>query len=303
MGLYYRVNRCYQPVRFYLRRNISSMKPLILSGTLALYSLSAMGQAKEYSQAVISTTTNVISSEEEEPSTQEGRGGMNFRNMMDGETRSVTYVKNGLVKTTLRSEMGRSTVYRDNPAKTTTMVIEMMGSKNAYRATDAEQAEMQRRRDSMMAERRRRDNPNATGERPAPPPVEVAYSSETKKIAGYVCRKAYLVTTRFAGIRDSSAVWFTPEFKVKDLLTTGGLNSLPGMRNMTGSLTGLDKIDGFVMGYEMRMGRNRRMEVEVTKVELDKNIDNKEFDIPSSLEIKPMSEMQNMFGGGMRGRN
>jgi hypothetical protein len=83
---------------------------------------------------------------------------------------------------------------------------------------------------------------------------------------------------------------------------------MPGMMgNMSPTLNGIEKLDGFVMRYEMNMRRNRRMEVEVTKIELNKNIDNKEFDIPKDIELKPMKEMSNMFGGGrggyMRGRN
>jgi hypothetical protein len=76
------------------------------------------------------------------------------------------------------------------------------------------------------------------------------------------------------------------------------MNSMPGMGNMMPALNGLDKVDGFVMRYEMKMRRNRRMEVEVTKVDLTKEVEAKEFDLPKDIEIKPMSEMQNMFRGG-----
>ena len=79
------------------------------------------------------------------------------------------------------------------------------------------------------------------------------------------------------------------------------------MSNMAPTLNGLEKLDGFVIRYEMNMRRNRRMEVEVTKIVLDKEIDSKEFDIPKDIEMKPMKEMGNMFGGGrggfMRGRD
>ncbi|HAN65253.1 MAG TPA: hypothetical protein DCQ34_02740 [Chitinophagaceae bacterium] len=61
---------------------------------------------------------------------------------------------------------------------------------------------------------------------------------------------------------------------------------------------GFEKVDGFVMGYEMNMRRNRKMEVYVTKIELNKEIADKEFDLPKDIDIKPMKEMQSMFGGG-----
>jgi hypothetical protein len=47
----------------------------------------------------------------------------------------------------------------------------------------------------------------------------------------------------------------------------------------------------------MNMRRNRKMQVEVTKIDLQKDIADKEFDIPKDFEVKPMKDMQNMFGG------
>lgn len=272
-----------------------------------------IAQPKIYNQAFIKTTTNIIAPEEEavENIAQEPRGGMNFRNMMDGETKFETYLKGELVKTSIKSEMGKSTIYRDNAKKLTTTILQMMGNTNGFFATDEDMANMQKRRDSMMAERRKADT---TGARRMPQmernqgPVEFSKTGETKKIAGYNCIKAYLITTRLLGIKDSSTIWYTPEFKLNNVLSTGGMNVMPGMGNMMPGLNGVEQVDGFIMRYEMKMRRNRRMEVEVTKVELNKDISDKEFEIPKDIEIKPMSEMQNMFrgpggGGFMRGRD
>jgi len=96
-------------------------------------------------------------------------------------------------------------------------------------------------------------------------------------------------------------VWYTPDFKIENMSTTGGMSALPMMGNMIPQLNGIDKIDGFVMRYEMNMRRNRRLESVVTKIDLEKNIDDKEFELPKDIEIKPMKEMQNMFGGGRGG--
>jgi hypothetical protein len=288
----------------------------ILLPILSLFVAStAFAQPKIYNQAIVNTTTNIIAPEEEavENIAQEPRGGMNFRNMMDGETKFVTYLKGDLVKTTIKSEMGKSTVYRDNSKKLTTMVMEMMGSINGFFATDDDMANMQKRRDSMMAERRKADTNMAK----RMPPMErnqgttdISVTGETRKIAGYNCIKAYLITSRILGLKDTAVIWYTPEFKLNNVLSTGGMNSMPGMGNMMPALNGLDKVDGFVMRYEMKMRRNRRMEVEVTKVDFTKEVDAKEFDLPKDIEIKPMSEMQNMFRGGpgggggfMRGRD
>jgi hypothetical protein len=224
--------------------------------------------------------------------------------MLDGETKFITFLKNDLVKTQIKSEMGKSTIIRDNSKLLTTTIIEMMGNKTAFQGTDEEQAAMQKQRDSMMAERRKRDT--TSKQRPniekSNIPVEISYTAETKKIAGYNCKKAFLISTRFLGSKDTATIWYCPDFKLQNVLSTGGFSGMGGMMaNMIPTLSGLEKLDGFVMRYEMNMRRNRRMEVEVTKIELGKDIDLKEFEIPKDIEVKSIKEMQNMFGGNRGG--
>jgi 3-oxoacyl-[acyl-carrier-protein] synthase III len=82
--------------------------------------------------------------------------------------------------------MGKSTIFRDNEKKVTTTIIEMMGNKSGFVATDEEQAAMQKQRDSMMAERRKRDtSSNVKREErvKVEPTTEVSYTKESKKIA------------------------------------------------------------------------------------------------------------------------
>jgi hypothetical protein len=270
---------------------------------ISFFALVATAQTKVYQQAQVSTTVNVIAPEEESVENIQGggefRGGMNFRNMLDGETKFVTYLKADKIKTTMKSEMGRSAVYRDNTQKSTTTVIEMMGSKNGFVITDEEQADMQRKRDSMMALRRNRDSSaKPLNTEKLNPTTDISYTSETKKIAGFNCKKGYLITNRLLGIKDSTAFWYCPEFKLENVSYTGSLNNIPMMSNMAPNLNGFEKVEGFVMAYETKMRRNRTIQVEVTKVETDKKIEDKEFEIPKDIEIKPMKEMQNMFRGG-----
>lgn len=266
----------------------------------------AYAQPKIYQQATIQTTTEIIAPEEEDVQNLQGRGdgGMNFRNMMDGEFKFTTYVKNEMVKMVIKSEMIYATIYRDNQKKLTTSIMEMMGSKNGFYITDQEQVEMQKMRDSMMAERRKKDTTMrqfTPQDRNNNLPVELSGTTETKKIAGYVCKKAYLITTRLLGNKDTVSVWYSPDFKIENMSTTGGMSALPMMSNMIPQLNGLDKIDGFVMRYEMKMRRNRQLTSEVTRIDLEKAVSEKEFELPKDVEIKPMKEMQNMFGGGRGG--
>jgi GLPGLI family protein len=265
--------------------------------TFLLFSFSSFAQPKIITQAIVYTSTNVIAPEDEDVQNLQNNpsdGRMNFRNIMDGETKSTTWLKNDMVKTLLKSDMGRSTIIRNNSTKITTTLLEIMGNKTGFFASDSEQTELRKKADSMMQARKKTDSGSTEVQHRVEPTSEVVDAGETKKIAGYICKKAYLVTTRILGVKDTVNVWYTPEIKLQNVSSTGGLS---GFGNM-GSVNGFNKIDGFVMRYEMSMRRNRKMEVEVTKIDLGKDIADKEFDIPKDFDLKPIKEMQNMFGGG-----
>ena len=271
-------------------------------------STALFAQPQLIKQAIVNTTTTVIAPEGEDVQNiqQGGAGGGNqfFRNFGDGETKSTTYVRDSMVKTVMKNDMGRSTIIRNNGAKLTTTLLEIMGNKTGFYVTDDEQAVMKVKMDSMMQARR---NTDSTKPRPAVNttvyPVEISYVDGTKKVAGYDCKKAYVITTRLLGIKDSVAVWYSPEIKLQNVASTGGTSSFGGFGNFGNftSLNGLDKIDGFVMQYEMKMRRGRRMIVEVTKIDLKKEVTEKDFEIPKDFDVKPMKEFQNMMqNGGMQ---
>jgi hypothetical protein len=272
------------------------MKTFFLLLTLATTSVT-IAQPKLINQAIITTSTNIIAPEEEDVSQiqpqGEGRGGgFNFRAMLDGEIKTTTYIKNDMVKTSFKSETFKGTIYRDNAAKVTTTITEMMGNISGVRSTDDDQVEMKKRMDSMMAERMKTDtNMKRRVARNVDFESTVAYTEETKKIAGYNCKKAYIITDKLLR-KDSLAVWFTPDVKFPNVSSTGGTSSLGMMGRMFGGAVSFDKVDGFVMMYETKMPRGRVMEVKVTKIELEKEIAAKEFEIPKDIEIKSMKDMQ-----------
>lgn len=276
------------------------MKVILLFGS-TLLATAAFAQPKIISQAIIQTTTNVIAPEEDDASSvQQGGGGFNFRNFGDGETKSTIYYKDSMVKIVNKSDIGRTTSIRNNAALFTTTLIEMMGNKTGFYASDADQAKARLQMDSMMKARMASDTSASGRRRQAitnPSAPEIIVTSETKKFAGYVCKKALIITTGFLGTKDTTIAWFTPDIKFDHLNYTGGMS---GFGIQTSSVNGLDKLDGFVMAYQMKMRRNRVMEVEVTKIDLDKKIEAKDFDIPKDFDLKPMSEMQKMMRGERR---
>ena len=286
-------------VHVILKSKYYKMKLFFLSAFLIASTLSN-AQPKIYTQAIITTNTNIIAPEDEDVSqiqNQGGGGGFNYRNFADGETKSTTYIKNDLVKTNYKSESFRGTLYRNNTTKITTTIFEIMGNKQGVYSSDNDQADLMKRMDSMMKERAKTDSAIKPRTRNVDFKSEVVYVNETKKIAGYESKKALIITDKLI-TKDTLVVWYTPDVKFANVSSTGGTS---GFGNMGGTNNNsFDKINGFVMMYERNMPRGRKMEVKVTKIETDKEIADKEFDIPKDVEIKSMKEMTGQGGGGFR---
>jgi hypothetical protein len=274
-------------------------KIFLLASVFAATELIA--QPKLVNQAIVSTTTTIVAPDDATDVTQlqnqSGDGRMMMRNFGDGETKSTTYLKDDMVKTVIKTDMGRSTIIRDNNAKKTTTLIEMMGNKTGFYQTDEEAAAMRKQMDSMM--RARSKDTGTRANRPASDPqVDIVDAGDSKKIAGYTAKKAWVISTRLLGIRDTSVVWYTPEIKMNNLNNTGGLSAFGSFGGGAGAgMAALSKIDGFVLRYETKMRNNRSMTVEVTKIETGKEIAAKEFDIPKDFDVKPMKDMQNIRMG------
>jgi GLPGLI family protein len=271
---------------------------VMISGTTAI------AQPKLVNQAIINTTTTIIAPEEEDVANVQiqGQGGGGMARMFsgDGETKTVTHVKNDLVKSVSKTDMGRTTSIRDNQKKLTTTLIEIMGNKTGFFATDEEMEAARKSMDSMMRAGSANDTAKKMPRPTEPPKVNISVTDETKKIAGYTCKKAYVITTRILGIKDTAMAWFTPDVKINNVTSTGGggFSSMMSMGSPSSNpMAGLELIDGFVMRYETKMRRNRTMIVEVTKLEIEKEVADKEFMIPKDFDVKPMSEMRNMMRG------
>ncbi len=280
------------------------MKYFFLAGILFCSSF-AMAQPKIVKQAVINTTTNVIAPENEDVQNIQGSGGgFSFRNFGDGETKFTTIVGDSMVKTIIKNDMSRSSVIRNNNTKLTTTLLEIMGNKMGFYTTDEEMAAMRVKMDSARQARRNADSSIPMPTRSDAANIEISYVDGSKKVAGYNCKKALVITTRILGNKDTVAVWYTPEIKFEYVASTGGTSSFGGFGsfgNFT-SLNGLEKVEGFVMQYEMNMRRGRRMIVEVTKIDLNKEVTPKDFEIPKDFDVKPMKEFQGMMQGGPGGQ-
>ncbi|MEO7306924.1 MAG: hypothetical protein ABIR78_03815 [Ferruginibacter sp.] len=270
---------------------------LFLPASIAVYA-----QPKVLTQATVTTKTTIVSPEGEEapPTSTTTSDGNEVRVMRfggDGETKTTTWLKNDLTKTFSESEMGRTTVIRDNTKKMTTTIMEMMGKKTGFYATDEDQQEMRKRMDSMM--KGRGQNVSIGGGPNTPAVYSISYIDEAKKVSGYSCKKALVIGTRSSG-SDTTVVWYCPDFKIQNLPSTGGAAGGFGGFNVTAGSNGMEDLNGFPMEYERNMRGGRKMTVQVTKLVIDKDIADKEFEIPKDIEIKPMKDMQNGGGPGFQ---
>lgn len=270
----------------------------VFTALLLTTGFAAYAQPNVLTQAIITTKTTIIAPETDEApqfstTTADGAEVRVMRFGGDGETKTTTWLKNDMVKTYSESEMGRTTVIRDNSKKLTTTIMEMMGRKNGFYATDEDQAAMRKRMDSLM-QGRGGQNVSFGGRSNTPATYSVVNIDESKKVAGYTCKKALLIAKR-ADRTDTTTVWYCPDFKLHNLPNTSGMAAGFGGFNTSSGSGGMELLNGFPMRYERNMPRGRQMTVEVTKLVIDKEVADKEFEIPKDIEIKPMKDMQ---GGG-----
>lgn len=174
--------------------------------------------------------------------------------MMPSE--SVLYFREDKSRVEVNMAMGSTTIIFDNKKNTGTMLMDFMGNKMAL---DMDPEEM-----------------NKGKNKDAKPIIEI--STETKKIAGYNCKKA-TVTQVERGEDMKFEVWFTDEISAHN-----------------NSSLGWEEIKGFLMEYStfqngalMKMTARSVKEMEV-KDEL--------FMIPGDFKKVTREEMKSMFGGG-----
>jgi hypothetical protein len=216
-----------------------------------------------------------------------GPGGM--------EANSTLYYTVDRSKLESTSDFGNNIVISDRKEKKTTTLIEAMGKKTGFYSTEEDEAAMRNRMDS--ARNARRDSLQKMGlPIAAPAKPEIVYTEETKKIAGYTCKKALIRTKDRQGTVNESTVWYCPEFKMGEGFSFGGGRGGFMGGPMMGGMNGLENIDGFPMEYSMSRNNGMKMHMTVSKVQLDAAIDDKTFEVPKGFELKSMKDMQGRDG-------
>ncbi len=263
---------------------------------LSLITTAPATAQKIVDKAIVKTQTEVVFPEN--PGGPGGDGGGDRAMIMGGmgglDLSSTIYFKGDMTKIESTSDFGNNITITDRKNRKTTTLMEMMGKKMGFYATDEDEKAMKARQDSIRAQRT--DSLKKMGINIAPPPApEIVYLEESKKIAGYDCKKAIIKTKNRQGELNESTVWYCPDIKMADGFTMNAGGAMG--RAMMGGLNGIDQVKGFPMEYEMHRSNGMKVHMLVTKLQTDVTIDDKTFDIPKGYDIKPMSEMQGPGGG------
>jgi hypothetical protein len=291
---------------------ISSMtKHLLFLFIAASVSIVGIGQARPVEKAIVK-----MKMEMEFPQNPGGPGGPGGgegdRMVMIGgpggmESTMTTYYRGDFTKIESQSDFGNNMVIIDHKQKKTTTLIEAMGRKTGFYSTEEDNQAMQARMDSIRKVRRDSLEKAGIPVSAGPRKPEIEYTEETKKIAGYTCKKAIVKTKDQRGEVNQTIVWYCPEFKVPQTPTSGGGGGMMGRGMMSMGMGGLDQLDGFPMEYQIERNNGMKIHMLVTSVKLDASIDDKVFEIPKGYDLKPMKDMQGgdgrvimRMGGGDR---
>lgn len=254
------------------------LKYISLSSTFFLSAILSSRSQDTIKNAIIRIQIENISATENSPSSQTENQG--FTRMIDGDIQSTIWMKNGLSKTEADLGFGKSVVYYNSLNKTTTTLFELMGKKMGFYSNEEELNKMLRETDSASIQR------NAFNKQD----VLIEYLNEEKTVAGIKCKKAIIHYQNRRLEDQQQEVWYCPEFILEQ-----GIRFNELIRSA--SIPGLKKLKGFPMEMEIKRQNGSITKFEVQKIELNADIKDQEFIIPSGYDIRPMSEM-NQGGKG-----
>ena len=104
--------------------------------------------------------------------------------------------------------------------------------------------------------------------------IEIQYTKKTKKIAGYHCKKAYVVTQDLSENKFYCTVWYCPGIQLPGFNFIGNKELFGKFVNLT---DGFENIAGFIMAYTVEPPDGSRIKIRVTKIDTTTKIEEKEF--------------------------
>ena len=183
------------------------------------------------------------------------------KSMMAGSTATI-YIKGTKSRSDMNMGPQTTTSIYDSKTNTSTMLMEVMGSKYKIKTEPSKKDEKR-------------------------PEVKVNVTSETKTIDGYVCKKAEVTVTDSKGSAHATNIWFTEE--ISNHMNVGDDRSAQ-FRN----------IKGMPLEYEVQAQNGMSMKMTATSVSKETVSDSK-FEIPSGYKETTIEDMQKEMMQMMQG--
>lgn len=183
------------------------------------------------------------------------------KNMMAG-SKATIYIKATKSRTEMSMGPQITTSIYDSKTNTSVTLMEMMGSKYKIKT-------------------------DATKKDEKAPDMKVNVTSETKTIAGYVCKKAEVTIKDKSGSSHNTMIWFTEE--ISNRMNTASENGLQ-----------FKDIKGMPLEYEVQAQNGMSMKMIATSVSKETVADSK-FSIPDGYKETTIEEMQKDMMQKMQG--
>ncbi len=219
------------------------MKKIILSLVLLLFGTSSFAQ-KKFSEATISYTIAIEGLPEDDPSAE----------MLKDATMKMVY-KGDDVKMDMDMIMMKNIILMNAQTKKYTLLLDLMGQKFAIAMSEEEMNKSKEDAEKVKS---------------------VTKTSDSKKIAGYLCFK--YVVIKING--DETVVWATTEIE-------------PQAKNPNDMYAG--KLEGFPLEYT-NLTNGMSMKMQATAVNFDK-VAASEYEIPTDYVPTNMEELSKKMGG------
>jgi hypothetical protein len=169
---------------------------------------------------------------------------------------------------------GRTTFLINRQNKNIIRLNEGFGFKNGTIATAEDAAAVERYMDSLYGKKKQ--------------PViipKIEYTDEQQVINGFTCKKALLISEIKNAGTDTATVWYFPDYKLADSFIY-----CANEMKYKEKLAILNSINGLPVKIEMYVTPKMKLEMELKKIDIAKNVSEKEFLVPKGFELKSLKE-------------
>lgn len=171
--------------------------------------------------------------------------------------------------------MGKTTLFLNHNTKTTVTLVESFGMKSATIATPEGKEKVTRYLDSLEGKKE--------GLHVLP---KVVYTEEQKTITGYSCKKAFLITEITGKKTDTAVVWYCPDYKLPESFVFAS-----DFSRHDAKMALLKLVNGLPLLASLHVTPKVEITWEIVKINTEKAIPSKEFDIPKNIQLKPITEI------------